>query len=132
MWFINTGIFYTVSLLFDGKGDFRTLLRYIGCGYVPIVVSAVLVSVTIYYLAHRTPPPESVSGIVAFQRGLQSSPTYVGIKLIAIVFEVWRGFLWIVAVEHARDVNRKQAALTVGIPVVLSVSWKLGKVAGLL
>lgn len=131
MWFVNTGIFYTVTLLFDGEGDFRTLLQYTGWGYVPTLASAVLISVTVYHLVHQFPSPESISGMVAFQQKLQTNAIYFNIKLIAVVFELWRGFLWVFAVKHARNITQRQSVLTVAIPVILSVFWNLGNLTGL-
>lgn len=124
-WIAISGSFYLVSSRFDGTGSFRRTVLLTGWGFVPSIFSGLVIAVATYYTFYGVTFPESVAKLKPFMQQMRSSPTFRVSRLLGVVFTVWQGFLWTFAIKYAREIGLREAAITVGIPIVLSVGWKV-------
>lgn len=127
-WVVFAGLFHLISIYFDGDGQFREVVRLTGYGFVPFIFMGVISGVINFFVYQGVSLPRSPEGITTFVQQTQSGPLFVLLSVISIVFVVWRGFLWMFAVKYARGLTIRQAAITVGIPVGISI---LASVVGL-
>lgn len=117
--------FHAISFAFESEGRFLDTLVLVGWGYVPSAAYYVLATGINYYVFSNTTFPNDPTAISSFVRDLQNKPILIALGLLGIVFTLYRGYLWVFAVKHARNVNLREAAIIVGIPVGLKVLWDL-------
>lgn len=124
-WVLYAAIFYGISVVFDGDGDFGTLLALVGWGFVPGLVRSVINAMinTYRYQIEGVPVPDNVTveSMQQFSQTLQQGELVALTGVVGIVFAIWSGVLWTYAVKHARSLSTRNAAITVVIPVLLSV-----------
>lgn len=125
LWLVFAAVFQVLSRLFDGNGEFRETFFLVGWGFVPTIFSGLVSAAAAYYAVAGAPNPETVQAIEEFSRQLKSRPIWEVANLVGVVFTVWSGFLWTFAVKHARDLELREAALTVGGPVAVMVLWSV-------
>jgi len=135
-WVIAAGIFYLLSSLFKGQGSFTRVLEFVGYGYLPQIIGSLITLVAAFeYLPRVTVPVLSKSAledpavIEAAMKAFLHDPammefTQVG-SLIAIVFMLWSANIWIFGMTHARKLSMRDAAICVGVPVVLYVVYAI-------
>lgn len=129
-WIIFSGVFYGISMAFKGDGTFKRTLEFAGLGLVPVIIGSVIsLLISLYYVPFIEVPvisgftdpaviQEAMSEILrdpAFREFTQVS------SLISVIFLAWSANLWIFALKHARSLSIRKAALTVLIPVVISI-----------
>ncbi|WP_321505645.1 Yip1 family protein [uncultured Methanoregula sp.] len=133
-WFIWTGIIYLISAAFKGKGSFRRTLQVTGYGYLPQVFGSLLsLIVAIEYIPRIVVPQITVAMMqdpVVMQevtKALMHDPAMLELtqitSVITIVFFLWSANIWIFGVRHARGITIRDAALSVGIPVIIYVAY---------
>jgi len=125
MWIVFAGLFHLISRFFDGSGEFRDVVTLTGYGFVPWIFFGLISGVINFYAYQGVVFPSDPQQIPTFMQQLQSRPIFLVSGVLSIVFSLWRGFLWTFAVKHARDLSLKHAAITVGIPVGVSIAWGL-------
>lgn len=123
-WLVYAGIFYVLSILFDGEGSFVDTLKLVGWGYVPSIVSGVVTAVA-YAVLVDGQDLASPQGMAAFSQGLANGPTAQALAVLGIAITLWQGVIWAFAVKHGRNLSLKQATIVVGVPVGLSVAWSV-------
>jgi hypothetical protein len=134
IWFIAAGIFHLVSGYFGGQGSFNRVLEVVGYGYLPQIAGSLITLVAaIEYLPRVTVPVLTKSAledpevIEAATKALMHDPAMMEFtqisSLIAIVFLLWSANIWIFGIKHARSITMRDAALSVGVPVVLYVIY---------
>ena len=128
-WGVWAGIFYLISSLFKGKGNFKRSLEFIGYGYLPQVFGAILtVIVAIQYIPRVIVPEITTAASQDTQlvqeavKALMHDPAMIEmtqiISIISIVFLLWSANIWILGMRNARQLSDRDSALCVGIPVV--------------
>lgn len=133
-WLIIAGLFYIISIPFKGEGSFNRTLEVVGYGYLPQVIGSVItLIVAIEYLPRVAIPSltksalEDPAMIEAATNALLHDPVMVEFTqistLIAIVFMLWSANIWIFGMKHARGLSPRDAAICVGVPVVLYVIY---------
>jgi hypothetical protein len=133
-WLIVAGLFYIISIPFKGEGSFNRTLEVVGYGYLPQVIgSAITLIAAIEYLPRVAIPAltksalEDPAMIEAATKALMHDPAMVEFTqiatLIAIVFMLWSANIWIFGMKHARGLSPRDAAICVGVPVVLYVIY---------
>ncbi|MFB6126541.1 MAG: YIP1 family protein [Halolamina sp.] len=125
VWVVYAGVFYAISAVFDGDGDFATLLKFVGWGYLPAVASAAVTAVVQFTLYSGRDLPSDPEAIAAFSQSVQTDPLFVAASVFGVVVTVYQGYIWSHAVGVARDLNRREALITAGIPVAISVLFSL-------
>lgn len=118
-WAIWTGLFYVVTILFDGEGSFKTLFALVGWGYVPKLFDAIAGSAISYTVFSGASLPSDPRLLATTMQSLRTGPLFTLATVLTVVFLLWSGFIWTYAVKHARNVTQRQAAITVGIFVAV-------------
>jgi len=127
MWVIMAGIFYLISMAFNGAGDFKRVLEVTGYGYIPQLIGGIIaLPLTIQYFASihlpETTDPTLIQSAVS---GMMKTPSMMVVSLISIVFLLWSANIWIFGVREARHLTTTNAVITVGIPVLVSVLFSV-------
>lgn len=120
VWLLFSGLFYSISLIFESEGDFRTLLMYTGWTFVPLIFGGVSAGILTYFIIQGVSPPEEPSAISAYAAQIGSHPLTKVSQIITGAFTLWQGFLSAFAVKHARNVSFRNALLITAGPVMLS------------
>lgn len=116
---------YALARYFGGTGSFRRTVWSVGYGFLPgLLGSVVLVGATALAVS-AVPPPETVDGITPFMRRVNAHTAYRFGATLNLVTIVWSGFIWTFATKHVHDVDEADAAVVVGVPVVLSLAVAL-------
>ena len=141
-WGIWTGVFYLISSLFKGKGTFKRSLEFIGYGYLPQIFGALLtVIVAITYVPKVIVPGNYLSSSTGPQliqdavKALMHDPAMREMtqitSIISIVFLLWSANIWISGIRNARQLTERDAALCVGIPVVVYILYIVYAMTGI-
>jgi hypothetical protein len=139
-WLIVAGIFYLVSSLFKGLGSFNRVLEVVGYGYLPQIAGSLITLVTaIVYIPKIAVPTLTTAAlqdpamIEQVTKAFLHDPAMMELTqittLVSIVFLLWSAHIWIFGIMHARGLSPRDAAICVGVPIVLYVlymTYKLG------
>jgi hypothetical protein len=135
-WIIWTAVVFALSMAFKGDGSFKRTLQVIGYGYLPQVIGSVITLIAAIEYVPKIVVPKITSAMMqdpaAMQQvmtGLMRDPAMVELTqittLITIVFLLWSANIWIFGLQHARKLSSRDAALCVGIPVVLYILYMI-------
>jgi hypothetical protein len=133
-WGIVAGVFFIISKIFKGTGSFGRSLEVVGYGYLPQVFGALITAIVaiLYVPAIRVPSlsksalenPESIQSAVT---ALMQDPAMMMIQqvtvIVSVVFLLWSAYIWIYGIKEARALSLRDAAITVGVPVLLYVIY---------
>ncbi len=108
VWLVLTAILYGISALFDGKGNFKTLLKLTAFSYIP----SIIVFPVNAYIAREEATKMMIYGL-KWMATLNS--TVVASVTLSIVVTIWQAVYWTFAVKNARELELKKAAITSGI-----------------
>lgn len=125
MWFAYAGVFYALSTAFEGEGSFGRTLKFVGWGYVPAIFSSLITVAAMYVALQGLTPPETMEAVPEFSRRLREQSIFPAARLVSTAFVLWQGFIWAFAVKYSRKLSLREAAITVGIPVGLTILWDL-------
>ena len=130
MWLLYTGVFYVISMFFSGEGSFKRCLEFIGYGFIPSIIAAIIGLVVMMTVL---PTIElSIENPELFQQTLMSNPLMQASAVIGIFLTLWSANIWIFGIKHARNLSARNALITVGVPVGLyllysiSMMYKMG------
>jgi hypothetical protein len=134
IWLIAAVVFYLISSLFKGQGSFNRILEVVGYGYLPqvagsliTVVAAVIVIPGITVPTLTKAALEDPAMIQQVTKAFMHDPAMMMLTqittLISIVFMLWSAHIWIFGMKHARGLSPRDAAICVGVPVVLYVLY---------
>lgn len=134
IWLIAAGVFYLVSSLFKGQGSFNRVLEVVGYGYLPQVAgSLITVVAAVIFIPGITVPTltkaalEDPAMIEQVTKAFMHDPAMMMLTqittLVSIVFMLWSAHIWIFGMKHARGLSPRDAAICVGVPVVLYVLY---------
>lgn len=133
-WFIVAGVFYLSSSLFKGEGSFNRVLEVVGYGYLPQIAGSIIsVVAAIIYIPKITVPTltkaalEDPAMIEQVTKAFMHDPAMMQLTqittLVSIVFLLWSAHIWIFGMKHARGLSPRNAAICVGVPIVLYVLY---------
>jgi hypothetical protein len=132
-WLVFAGIFFILSTMFKGKGTFNRTLEIVGYGFLPQIMGGIItVIVALEYIPNvmvQSIPAGTTDSQVIHDAttNLMRDPAMMAFTqittLISIVFLLWSANIWIFGMQHARKLSPRDAALSVGIPVVLYVLY---------
>jgi hypothetical protein len=141
-WAIWTGVFYLISSIFKGRGTFKRTLEFIGYGYLPQIFGSVLTVIIAIQYIPKVIVPEITSAatqdpqlIQEAAKNLMHDPAMMEmtqiISIISIVFLLWSANIWIFGMRNARQLSERDAALCVGIPVVVYILYIIYTMTGI-
>lgn len=123
LWFIYAGLFYTISLYFDGSGKFRDVFVLTGWGFLPVILTGIVGSIAVYYVFRTATLPEDPQQLSVFMERVRDTWPLLSSSVFRQVMLLWQGLLWTLAVKHARDLTTSEATLTVAGPVLVTLLW---------
>ena len=141
-WMIWAGVFYLVSLVFKGNGTFKRTLEFVGYGYLPQIFGAILTLIVAMQYIPRVIVPQIATNaaedpqlIQEAVNALMHDPAMMEMtqitSIISIVFLLWSANIWIFGLQHARKLSVRDAALCVGIPVVIYILYVIYAMTGI-
>ena len=133
-WMIWTGVMYAFSFVFKGEGSFRRTLEFVGYGYLPQVFGTFITFVIALDYIPRIHVPQLSSAaaqnpelMTEAVKALMHDPAMMELSqiamIISMVFLLWSANIWIFGMQHSRKLSPRDAALCVGIPVVLYILY---------
>jgi hypothetical protein len=127
-WLLYAGTFHLVTAFLGGDGEFKTTLIYTGWGFLPKILGAVASLATTWVVMQAVSPPAEVTqqSMQAYQQAVKTHPATLAGTLVGVLVLGWSAYIWVGAVEAARDVDRADAAIAVGIPVAIALIIRLG------
>jgi hypothetical protein len=140
-WLVFAGIFFILSTLFKGEGTFNRTLEIVGYGFLPQIIGGIItVIVALEYIPSvmvQSIPAGTTDSQVILEAttNLMRDPAMVVFTqittLISIVFLLWSANIWIFGIQHSRLLSVRDAALCVGIPVVLYTIYTIYKLGAM-
>lgn len=128
VWILFAAVFHGLSaVLYDAEGSFGETLAFTGWGFVPAIVTAI-VGVVVGFLVWGSvqyPDFTDPRAVQQFAREIRQRPEFLVSSVVGLVVLVWRGMLWTFAMQHCRNIEFRQALVTVGVPVGLLFVYRL-------
>jgi hypothetical protein len=121
MWVVYSGIFYLISVVFGGKGDFKRVLELISYGFLPSILGSVI-SLVLTNKAYSS-IDFSIQDPALLEKAMFSDPYIMASTVIGILLTLWSANIWVFAMIHSRDLTVKNALITVGVPMGLYVVY---------
>jgi hypothetical protein len=125
-WIILTGIFYLISSVFHSVGSFKRTLEFVSYGFVPQIFSGV-VSLFVFYTLLPTLNASSQNPQLFAEnltKMLANNPLSLTAQTFGILCFLVSANIWVFALIHARNMSVKNAIITVGIPVGISLIYQ--------
>jgi len=130
MWLLYAGIFYLISSAFYGEGPFKRVLEFVAYGFIPTAAGSLI---SLIATIQALPAIEfSLKNPELLQETILSNPFMQAATIMGIVLTVWSANIWIFALLHARNLSTRNAVLTVGIPIGLSIVLSVYHLIGVL
>lgn len=121
MWIIYGGIFYLISTVFGGQGNFKRVLEFVAYGFIPSILGSVI-SLVLTSKAYSS-IDFSITDPEILQKAMLSDPYIMASSAIGILLTLWSANIWVFAMMHSRNLTVKNALITVGIPMGLYVIY---------
>ncbi len=118
-WVFVAAIFYLISCIFKGEGDFNRTLEFVGYGYIPMIFGGIIGAILMYTIVSTAHIPVVTDPAkMAEALGLLlKSPMMLLSYAISFLFMLWSANIWIFGLKHARNLTTKNAVITITIPV---------------
>ncbi|AFV23472.1 hypothetical protein Mpsy_1264 [Methanolobus psychrophilus R15] len=120
MWAVYSAIFYVISMLFNGEGSFKRVMEFVSYGFIPSIISSIISAI---FTSRAYSNIDFSDPMIA--DALLSDPTLRIAGIVGIIFMLWSANIWILALVHSRNLSVKNAAITVGVPILLYVLYTL-------
>ncbi|SFR92933.1 hypothetical protein SAMN05216559_1184 [Halomicrobium zhouii] len=128
-WLLYAVAFQIISYFFGGEGEFRDTFALTGWGFVPRIFGAILSLVATVYVIQTLQVSGDPAAFQTFNSRLTQQTFYQLATGVGILFSLWSAYIWIPAVQRARNVTRNQAIVTVAIPVLFGILLTVGSLA---
>ncbi|MHB8163949.1 MAG: YIP1 family protein [Methanoregula sp.] len=139
-WVVWAGVMYAFSFAFKGEGTFRRTLEFVGYGYLPQVFGTLITFViALDYIPRIHVPQLSAAAaqnpdlMTEAVKALMHDPAMMELSqiamIISMVFLLWSANIWIFGMQHSRKLSPRNAALCVGIPVVVYILYMVYSLA---
>jgi hypothetical protein len=127
LWLVATVIFFGISALFRGKGALRTCFEHIGYGFLPQIFGGLINIYLFYQFAATVKIPKITDPTLVNQvtTSLMTDPYFKLTTLVGIIFLLWSANIWIFGLKYARNLEIRDAAISVGIPVGIYILYSL-------
>jgi hypothetical protein len=141
VWIVWAGVFFFVSKIFKGTGSFKRCLEVVGYGYVPQIIGALVTVIAALEYLPKVVVPHLTSAALENPQMIQDATTalmhdpamveFTQISaVISIVFLLWSANIWIFGIKQVRNISMRDAAICVGLPVILFIIFQVYKLAG--
>ena len=127
-WIFYALVFYILSYLLKGSGSFKETLAVVGIGYLPQVFGTLLTTIIMaVYL-----PTIRITSLAGIEDAMRFSPMVMMSGFLGLVFLLWSANIWIFGMAKVRSLEKKQAILVVGLPVIIYMIYTLATTFGVL
>lgn len=123
MWLVYSGIFYGISLVLSGQGNFKRVLEFVAYGFLPSIIGS-LISLFLTNKAYSS-LDLSIQDPAIMEQAMLSDPYIMASTVIGILLTLWSANIWVFAMMHARNLTVKNALITVGVPIGLYVIYMI-------
>ncbi|NPE29956.1 YIP1 family protein [Methanococcoides sp. SA1] len=128
MWVIYAGIFYVISSILGGKGDFKRVLEVVAYGLIPSIINSVI---SIFVIATSFSLENiNLEDPALIEEAILADPTMKLVTLVGIIVTLWSANIWIFGLVHARNMTVKNAAISVLVPVGIYILYSASKFIG--
>lgn len=127
-WAILTALMVLIANQLGGDGRIAELFRLTGYGFLPMIVGGLIWSGGYYWVLQGVASPgaprqsgfqyEYESYAEFFEAGA-GDPLLLGILAVGSIFVLASGYLWLLGVKVAAEVDRNEAAIAVAPAVIL-------------
>jgi hypothetical protein len=127
-WVVLTGVMQIIANVLGGDANYGRLLRLTGYGFLPMIVSGAIWSVT-YFLSLQGLSPPDPPEVNSFEYTYQSYSQFLGqtagdpVLLAGItvgsLFILGSGYLWLRGVSVAADLEDERAGAAAGAAVLI-------------
>ena len=127
VWLLYAVAFFVVSLFFDGEGSFRDVALLSAWGFLPRIAESVvgIAATVVAYQGQEVPPIEDPEAFTEFTAELASHPANVAASVVGLALLLWSAYVWVAAVQESRHLDRREATITVAVPVAVAVLFRL-------
>ena len=127
LWVVFAAIFFGISCIFKGEGNFKRTLEFVGYGYIPMIISGIISAIFLYYIVStaQIPVVTDPAKMAEALEPLLKSPMVQLSYAISILFMLWSANIWVFGLKHARNLTTKNALICVAIPVAVYVLWTI-------
>jgi hypothetical protein len=117
-WILIASIFYLVSLVFKSNGSFKRTLEFVSYGLIPAIFGHVINLIVHFILrnSYDISPTNPKLYLKSYLELLSNNPLLQAATIIGFLFGLWSFYINVYAVMHARNLSKRNAILTVGIP----------------
>lgn len=122
-WVAISSMFYILSLLFSGKGDFKRILEFVAYGFLPLILSSAINLVLMICMSLFV--DFSTSDLQSIEAVMLSNPYVIASNIISIILSLWSANIWVFAMIHSRNLSVKNALITVGVPIIIYLIYML-------
>ncbi len=126
-WFIWAVMFYTISICFKGNGSFKRCLEFTGYGFIPVIVAPVIALAVTMVVLHTVEFPAGSPELMV--DALMQHSLMKTIPAITCILGLWGAYIWTYGIKHARKISTRDALITVGVPVVISIVYYVNYVS---
>lgn len=110
IWFLLSGLFFTISHFLGGNGDFKILLSNVGYGFLPMILGSII------GLIIGIATWGKISTVMELGEAFYN-PAITFSNIQGLLFLLWSANIWVFGVSSARDMTPKRALITVTMPV---------------
>ncbi|WP_185715618.1 Yip1 family protein [Halocatena pleomorpha] len=129
-WIVYSIAFYLIArFAFGGSASLGNTFAFTGWGYIPMLIHQLISAAAAYYVYSGVTLPNATVAAQTTLQELQNDPVILAAGVIGLVLLVWSGVIWTAAMSQLHDVSRRNAIITVGIPVGIAF---LRRASGLL
>ena len=118
-WVGYTVFFYLVSLVFESQGSFRRLFAYFGWGLLPQLLGLVGFGAVMVGLFPNGIVAAGGDRLFIEAFNARSRVLLRTFQVVSALGALWMVYIWVYALQHGRDLTRREALLAVGIPFAL-------------
>ncbi len=123
IWLIVAVILFGISSIFNGEGEFKRTLEFVGYGYIPTIINGLISAVIVYQFITTTHIP-TISDPMAIAK-LMKTPMIQISSVLGMLFVLWSANIWIFGLKHARNLSTRNAFITVAIPVAAYMLYSI-------
>ena len=134
IWLIVAAVFFGISCIFKGEGNFKRTIEFVGYGYIPTIIGGLISLVLVYNFvttvqipAITTTDPTKIKEVIT---PLMKSPMMMLSSAVGMLFMLWSANIWVFGLKHARKLSTRNALITVAIPVAAYILYSVYRMVG--
>jgi len=134
IWLIVAAVFFGISCIFKGEGNFKRTIEFVGYGYIPTIIGGLISLVLVYNFvttvqipAITITDPTEIKEVIT---PLMKSPMLMLSSAVGMLFMLWSANIWVFGLKHARKLSTRNALITVAIPVAAYILYSVYQMVG--